>query len=75
MKYKFKEGDKVKLAKGIRIRTAGIELTRKDAGLIGELTIEDDTPGDEGWISKKNDGQPTYTINMWRIPESFLVPA
>ena len=73
MNYKFKKGDKVKLARGVSIRKLGIDFSRKEAGLVSVLTIEDATPGSEAWGEKEQNGQPTYTINSWRIPESFLV--
>jgi len=73
-KYKFKVGDKVRIKSGVDLEriTIGGEENIKEL-MSSELTIDDATPGQEKWRDKGVDGTPTYSIDGWRIPESFLI--
>lgn len=73
-KYKFKLGDKVRIKSGVdlgRIRITEEETTSRL--MDSELTITDATPGQEKWSDREIDGTSTYSVDGWRIPESFLI--
>lgn len=78
MKYKFKEGDRVRVKPEVNLSRLSIVGERGEE-VSKELketvqVITDATPGCEGWMDKELNGEPTYSVGdeRWRIPESFL---
>lgn len=81
MKYNLKKGDKVRIKPGVNLIELGISSNNaKRVMKADDLTITEDTPGEEGWKITKIDQTPTYSVSEtnrgwkgWRIPESYLI--
>ena len=68
MKRKFKVGDIVKVKKGMDLSILSIE-----EDIIGDkLKVTDASDGRDNWNAPSVNGQPTYSVDGWRIPGSYL---